>query len=209
MENRIKAVIFDLGRVLIDFDHRLSAQKISDLTGKSAEDVYRLFFDSRLIQRFEEGKLSADAFFREVKKLLGLEVAYDEFLPVWNRIFFLTEENKQVYALAKFLKKRYTVALLSNINCLHHAYLKETFPVFDAFHRIFTSYELGHIKPDPQIYCAVLAALAIQPHEAFYVDDRAELIEQAARLGIHSYIYKGVAQLKSDLASCGIDCPPA
>lgn len=204
MENRIRAVIFDLGRVLIDFDHQISSRKISSRTGKSAREVYDLFFDSRLIQRFEEGKLSADAFFQEVKKLLGIEVAYEEFLPVWNQIFFLTEENKQVYALAKSLKNRYTVALLSNINILHYAYLKENFPVFDAFHHIFTSFELGHIKPDPRIYRAVLARLAIQPHEAFYVDDRAELVEQAAALGIRSYIYKGIAQLKVDLASCGV-----
>lgn len=203
MDN-IRAVIFDLGRVLVDFDHRISAEKISSLAGKSSKEVYDFFFNSPLIQSFEEGKISLEDFFAEVKMRLGLKISFREFLPVWNGIFFLTEENKKIYQLSKRLKKDYKVALLSNVNILHFEHLKKNFPVFDAFDFIFTSYESGCSKPDPRIYQKVIEALKCPPCEIFYTDDREELIDVAKKIGLRSFVYKGFEQLKHDLASCGI-----
>ena len=202
----IKAVIFDLGRVLIDFDHWISAKKLSSLTRKSPQELYDLFFDSRLVQSFEEGKIPAQDFFREVKDALDLKIGFEEFVPLWSEIFFLSEENQKVYQLAKQLRRRYIVALLSNVNVLHLDYIKKNFPVWDAFHHVFASCELGFIKPHPEIYRKALEGLGIKPAEAFYVDDRKELVLEAKKLGIRGFVFQGVAQLKKDLASCGIEC---
>jgi len=201
---QIQAVIFDLGRVLLDFDHAIAARKISALSRKSPEEIYRLFFDSRLIQAFEAGKISPEDFFAEVKRMLSLSVGFGEFLPIWNEIFFLTDQNRQVYNLARRLRGRYRVALLSNVNCLHFEYVQKTFPIFDVFDFLLLSYELGHVKPDPQIYRRSLSIIGTKPEETFYVDDRPELIAQAQKLGLRAFVYQGIDQLKADLASCGI-----
>jgi HAD superfamily hydrolase (TIGR01509 family) len=202
--DNIRAVIFDLGRVLVDFDHRISAEKISFLAGKDSKEVYDLFFNSPLIQSFEEGKVSPKEFFAEVKKRLEIEISFEEFLPVWNDIFFLTDENRSVCQLSRHLKKYYKVALLSNVNILHFEHLKNNFPLFDAFGHIFTSYEIGFIKPDPRIYQKAIDSLKCLPQEIFYTDDREELINAAKNIGLRSFVYKGIEQLKQDLASCGI-----
>lgn len=204
MQNHIKAVIFDLGRVLIDFDHWIAADKISKFTEIKPEEIFPLFFDSGLIQSFEEGKISAKDFFSEVKKILSLGIGFEEFLPIWNKIFFITEQNKAVYELAKSLKGRYKVAMLSNVNELHFEYLKKEFQIFDAFDYVLTSYGLGRIKPHPEIYQMALKIIGAEASQTFYVDDRPELITEAGKLGIHSFVYKGIGQLKKDLASCGI-----
>jgi FMN phosphatase YigB (HAD superfamily) len=201
----IKAIVFDLGNVLISFDHAIAARRIAKLSHKSLEEIYRLFFDSDLTQHFEEGKLSSQDFFLQVKEMLGLSIEYEEFLPIWNEIFFLTDENHQVYGIAKGLTATHTTALLSNINELHFNYLKARFPVFDVFHHLFASYALGAIKPNPSIYKKALETLKVKPDEAFYVDDRAELIEKASLLGMRAFLYRGPAQLIKDLSSCGID----
>lgn len=203
MQSRIRAVIFDLGNVLVDFDHMIAARRICAFTEKTPAEMYGLFFDSELTGLFEEGKISPQGFFAQVKKLLGLNLSFDEFLPIWNEIFFLSEKNRSVYDIAKKLKANYKVALLSNVNILHFDYLKKEFPVFDAFHQIFTSYEAGLRKPHPVIYQNALSALGEEPPFVFYTDDRQDLINEAARLGIRAFQFTTIEKLKEDLNSVG------
>ena len=203
--NGVKAIIFDLGNVLIDFNHMSAAKRISAFTTKSPQEVFNLFFDSGLTGIFEEGKISPEEFFSNVKELLNLKLDYAGFLPVWNEIFFLTEKNQAVYNLAKTLKSHYKLALLSNINILHFDYLKKNFThLFGAFHNIITSFELGFRKPHPLIYKKALDILGVKPQEAFYTDDRPELVSAARQLGTRSFIFKGIEQLKKDLLDSGI-----
>jgi len=207
--HNIKAVIFDLGNVLIDFDHMIAAKRISKFTDKTPQEIFNLFFDSELTALFEEGKITALNFFSEVKKILNSKLDYAQFLPIWNEIFFLSEKNQAVYNLAKILKNHYRIALLSNINILHFDYLKKNFSVFDAFHNIITSFESGTRKPDPLIYKKTLDLLEAAPQNTFYTDDRAEFIEKACNLGIRSFVFRDAEQLKRDLSGNGININPA
>ena len=200
----MKAVIFDLGNVLINFDHRIAAKKIARFSGKSPEEIFSLFFDSEITGMFEEGKISPLEFFSEVKKLLGADISYQEFLPIWNEIFFLNDENRKVHGLARSLKKNYKVALLSNVNILHFEFVKNKFVSLEAFHSVIASYEVGLRKPHPEIYKKALKSLGVSAEETFYTDDRIELIESAKALGIRGFVYKNSAQLEVDLLSVGI-----
>jgi len=136
--------------------------------------------------------------------MLGSQMAYEDFLPVWNEIFILSEKNEQVHALAKELGEKYTVIVLSNINALHHEYIQKKFAVLQAFDKVFTSYEIGFRKPHPQIYKTVCSMLKVSPEHIFYTDDRAELVDAAKKLGINSFVFTGLKQLKQDLKSVGI-----
>jgi len=200
----VKAIIFDLGNVLVNFDHRIAVRKISPLCAKTEEEIFNFFFDSPLTGLFEEGRIEPEEFFSEVKKALKLDIDYEAFLPVWNEIFFLTDSNRSVYKLAKALNKNYRLALLSNINTLHFAYLKDHFPIFDPFHDLLLSFEMKLKKPDVRIYKKALAALAVKPQETFYTDDRPELIESARALGMQGFVFSGVEQLKNDLLNAGV-----
>ncbi|MBM3246740.1 MAG: HAD family phosphatase [Candidatus Omnitrophica bacterium] len=203
-DHKVKAIIFDLGNVLVDFDHRIAAGRIANFCDRNSEEIFSLFFDSELTGLFEEGKLSPQDFFSEVKKILNLRLDYAAFTPIWNEIFFLSRKNRGVYNLALGLKENYQVALLSNINILHFDYLKKNFPVFDAFHHIITSYEVGLRKPHPAIYQQALQTLNLAAGEVFYTDDRDDLIEKAGDLGIKSFHFESVDKLKADLSRAGI-----
>ncbi len=200
----VKAIIFDLGNVLIDFDHTIAAKRISAFCDKSAEEIFALFFDSELTGLFEEGKISPQDFFLKIKETLNLKLEYDTFVSIWSEIFFLTKQNRCVYNLTQCLKEHYQVALLSNINSLHFGYLKKNFPVFDAFHHIIVSYEVGLRKPHPLIYQKTLEILNVSAQNAFYTDDRAELIEKAKDLGIKSFHFQNTEKLKADFLSVDI-----
>lgn len=193
-----------MGNVIIDFNHRIAAERISKFTNKTGQEIYDLFFDSKLTSLFEEGKISPQQFFLKVKEILNLKLNFDEFVPIWNEIFFLSEKNTAIYNLACALKSHYRIALLSNINILHFEYIKKTFPVLNNFPNIITSYEAGFRKPHPEIYRIALKVLGVSAENCFYTDDRPELIEGARKLGIEGFVFKSVEQLEKDLLGSGV-----
>lgn len=204
-DHAIKAIVFDLGNVLIDFDHMIAARRISKFCEASLDEIYNLFFDSSLTCLFEEGRLEPEEFFLELKKILKLKISYKEFIPIWNEIFFLTPKNKSIYRIALSLKSNYTLCLASNINILHFEYLKKKFSVFDAFHKIFLSYRLNLRKPSPLFYRKILDQLSLKPQEVFYTDDRKELVEVANNLGFKGFVFLNVGKLKEDFLKVGIN----
>ncbi len=204
MALKIKAIIFDLGNVLLNFDHMIAAKRISGFTDKGAEEIYQMFFDSPVTRLFEEGKITPADFFKQVKHKLALNIGFEVFLPIWNEIFFLSENNLLVCNLAKDLSLHYKLAILSNINALHMGYIKDNFPVFCAFKNFFASCELGMVKPDPLIYKKAMELLGVSPEEVFYTDDRKELVAEASKMGIKANVYTDPLQLENDLISCGI-----
>lgn len=205
MERRIEAIIFDLGGVLIDFDHTVAARRISQFSDKTAEEIFALFFDSALVVNFEEGKIGPEDFFKKIKETINLRIDYEVFLPIWNEIFFQTEGNKEVLELARCLKGRYEICVLSNVNTLHFNYIRDNFRIFDVFPRVIASCELGMRKPHPLIYRRALEELGVRDAAGvFYTDDRAELVEAAALIGIKARVFKNAPQLKKDLFNLGV-----
>ncbi|MDD5059749.1 MAG: HAD hydrolase-like protein [Candidatus Omnitrophica bacterium] len=202
--SEIKVVLFDLGKVLVDFDHLRAAERISSFCKRTPLQIYNLFFESQVTIDFEAGKISPQNFYLKVKEMLDLDLSFNSFIPIWNDIFFLSPKNRSVYRLINILRANYETALLSNINTLHYEYLKEKFPVFGVFDKIFLSFEMGLIKPDKEIYKKVIGELKVRAQEIFYTDDRQELVESAASLGMKAKIFVNFAQLMSDLEEAGI-----
>ena len=200
----IKAVIFDLGNVLIGFDHTIAVKKILKHTPKKSRDIYDLFFDSDLTQEFEKGKTGKLEFFQQVQTALELKISYGEFLPIWNEIFFLKPESEDfVGSLNSGIK----LALLSNINQLHYEYIREEFSstigLFEP-DKIIPSFRTGFIKPDKEIYDLALKALDVPRESVVYVDDRLDLIEAALSYGIKSIQFKSAKELKQKFQDLGI-----
>lgn len=204
MADSIKVILFDLGRVLVDFDHKRAAERISSFCPKSPVEIYNLFFESPATVAFEAGKISPEDFYIQVKQMLDLKLSYDSFIPIWNDIFFLTPKNRSIFRLVNILRAGYKTALLSNINTLHYEYLKKRFPVFGVFDKIFLSFELGLIKPDKEIYNLVIRQLKVCPQEIFYTDDRADLVESAKTSGIRGCVFSSLEQLIKDLQGAGV-----
>lgn len=204
MSQGIKVILFDLGNVLIDIDYDIAAKRIAYFCGKGPKEIINLLLGFNITSRFEEGKISPEDFFSQVKEILDLKISYASFVPIWNEIFFLSAKNRSVYSLANNLRNNYRIAVLSNINMLHYDYIKDSFPIFNIFNEVFASCKMGLIKPDPRIYKQVLEALDVKPEEVFYTDDREELIKSAEALKINSFVFTDFKKLKNDLISLGV-----
>lgn len=204
VKTNIKAILFDLGNVTVNFNHYLAVEKIKHLASKATEEIYQLFFDSNITGLFEEGKLSPEEFYREVKKLLNFEINYAEFTGIWNGIFFVSPDNLKVQGLIKKFKERFKVILISNINKLHYDYLVKEYAVFNDFDKHVLSYEVGARKPDSLIYRTALKAAGVAIGEAVYIDDREDLVNEGRALGIKSVCFKNYPALLADLSELGL-----
>jgi len=208
MAQEIKVLLFDLGRVLVDFDHLRAAQRIAGFCSKTPAQIYDLFFESGVTIAFEAGKITPEDFYLQVQQMLDLKLSYVSFEPIWNDIFFLSAKNRLVFGLVNSLRVNYKTALFSNINILHYEHLKKNFPVFGAFDKIFLSFQMGLVKPDKEAYNVVIQGLGVVPEEIFYTDDRPELVESAKSLGIQGCVFTNFSQLVSDLGNHGITFLP-
>ncbi|MDP1854295.1 MAG: HAD family phosphatase [Candidatus Omnitrophota bacterium] len=200
----IKAILFDLGNVTVNFDHYLAVERIKNFTDKNTGEIYQLFFDSNLTGLFEEGKLTPVEFYRKVKELLSMEIGYEEFVAIWNEIFFLTDDNLKVHNLIKKLKEKFTVVLISNINKLHYDYLIKEYAIFEEFDKHVLSYEVGSRKPGPLIYRKALKEAGAGIKEAIYIDDREDLVKEGKALGIKSICFKNYLALLASLSNLGV-----
>ncbi len=197
----VRAFLFDLGNVLVQFDHLTAAQKITAGTGASADALFQLLFESPLVVDHAEGRISTRKFYEEVSRRLGLSVGYEAFLDVWNHIF---TEDPEMTALLRKLMKSYPAYLISNINRPHFEYLRELCPVLKEMNGWILSYEVGTLKPNALIYHRALELVRMPAAEIFYVDDREDLIEAGHRIGFQTHRFAGYGRLLEDLRSRGV-----
>lgn len=192
-----RVILFDLGRVLIDFDHYIAVRRIRPFCSLEEKDIFNLFFDSHLIDRYEKGLISSFDFFQQVKKMLNAKITYEEFVPIWNEIFM---PHPGMLEVLELLKDNYRLYMVSNINEQHFKYLELKFKEhFKYFSYIFLSYELGLRKPDPKIYEFIINYLKMPAKDIIYTDDRIELVVAAKKLGIDAFLFESSDSFKQSL----------
>jgi putative hydrolase of the HAD superfamily len=205
ISNGIEAVLFDLGNVVVRFDHRIAARKIGKFSSLPAEKIYDLFFDSPLVQSFEEGRVSSAEFFERIKDMLSLNIGYEEFVPIWNEIFF---ENPGIEEIIGRLKKRFKIFLISNVNQLHFDYIRNRFDILGEFEKFILSYQVGARKPDRKIYEMAIKETGLAAEKILYTDDRLELIEAGRSLGLGAIHFKGVKEFNEELRRLNLISQP-
>ena|GEM_PF-78628 len=197
----VKAFLFDLGNVLVRFDHMAAARKITEGTGAAPEKLFEMFFESPLVVEHDTGRISTQQFYEEVSRHIGMKIPYERFLEVWNDIFVADEAMSR---LVGRLLEEYPCYLISNTNRPHFEYLRRFCPVLERLNGWILSYEVGHLKPNPAIYHRALEIARLPPSEIFYVDDRDDLIQAAHSMGFQTHRFGGYEGLAAALEARGI-----
>ena len=195
--NKPELIIFDLGRVLVDFDFRLVIRRLKRHTTFSEKEIRRYFMQTPLWDAFECGEVEPKDFFLQLSKELKLQkLTFKEFAPIWNSIF--TEKHDSVSILAR-LKGRYRIALLSNVNIMHWEHVRETHDFIEWFDHPIASWEMGCRKPDADIFLKTLHIAGVAPQKAIFIDDLEEHVLAARSLGIRAHQFISAPQLLRDL----------
>ena len=200
----IRGVIFDFGNVICSFDVEIFLAKLHEWSGLDVETLRDRIYGSRLHSRYERGEISSERFYREISRLTGARVSAEEFAEGFSDIFTPLEST---HGLIRALKGRYRLGLLSNTNEWHFERHIRKVPVFPLFDAVTLSFEVGALKPEPEIYLDALRKLSLPPEACVFIDDIGKYAEGAAALGIRGIRYTGPAELLRELPGLGV-VPP-
>ena len=202
-----KVIVFDLGKVIFDYDLSIIANSLSEYS--SEKNLFNnmeefMLSNENLFANYEKGLISSVDFYKKIVELLFLkDLSFEKFSDIWNNIF---TPNQDVIDLIISLSHRYELALLSNTNELHFDYLYKRYPdVFYNFKKLHLSYLMNLRKPDSDIYEQVIKIHNIEPNNMFFTDDNRKNVYSAMFLGIRAYFFKNCSKLIQDLVSFGIE----
>jgi putative hydrolase of the HAD superfamily len=202
-EPPIQAILYDLGNVILPFNHYQIAEKLCrSAQRKEFQDPQKLFsylFDLQkgVMNRFDVGKVSPRKFFQSLKENLGLSLSFDEFTPIWNDIFV---EDQEVSQIILSQKGRWRLGLLSNTDPLHFNYILTKFAIMKAFDKWILSYEVGFKKPAVEIFQTAIEWASVEPQKILFIDDVKTHVEVAISLGMHGIHFISAEQLKKELS---------
>jgi FMN phosphatase YigB (HAD superfamily) len=196
-----RAILFDLGRVLVHFDFQRAYRQLEKFCPHPATEIPKRLAGTGLVQRYECGLVDSRDFVAELTKILDLKVDFNDFCAVFCAIF---AENLVPESLVEELASRYRLVLLSNTNEIHFDMIRRTYPVIRHFHQLVLSYEVKHMKPQPEIYRAAIEAARCRPEECFYTDDIPEFIEGARKMGMDAVQFESAEQLQREMRARGI-----
>ena len=185
-----KNIIFDLGNVLLEWNpHRFL--KHMDLP-LHFMDV----FQSLLWATHDGGLLTREELIAKLPTQYDKEV----FAYCLERIApSLTPITEMIETLHEVRRKGYKVYILSNMPQELHHELKQLHDFFQYFDGQVYSYEVKAIKPQPQIYQALMNTYKLKGDESIFIDDLEMNIQAAKELGIGGIVCKNPAQVRSEL----------
>ena len=198
----IEVVYFDLGKVIVDFDHSRAAQELLKVTPLSLKEAMAVLSDGELVSEYETGRLSSQEHYRKVCRRLQMEVSIEKFRELWGSMFL--PEPLLSESFLQDLKKRYRLMLLSNTNEIHFDFVIQHYPILRMIEERLLSYQAGCMKPEARIFELAIEKAGVAPENIFFTDDRPENIEAARRAGIQALQFQSESQLKRDMLSWGM-----
>jgi putative hydrolase of the HAD superfamily len=198
----IKTVISDLGKVIIFFDNQIFFEKMAEFCPFTSEEIRRLaFIESNFRESFDAGKITPEEFYAIVVRKLEAEIDYKGFFSIYNNVFSL---NPPVLDIMQRLKRNYRMVLLSNTDVMRFGFIKKKFPEIMVFDEYVLSYEVGFLKPHPQMYKNALKKAEAAPGECIFIDDIKENVQSAEELGIRGVQFGTQINLESVLKGMGL-----
>ena len=169
------AIVFDLGKVLVDFDFGIAAKKIAARSTRPPAEIKSFIDQTPLLMDYESGRVTRREFFECVRAATGFRGTIEEFGEFFADIFTPIEPMTELHAALR--RQKIPAYIFSNTNDLAIEHIRHNFPFFKNFDGYIFSYEVGAMKPQPKIYEAMEKMSGRRGADLIYIDDRVENIE--------------------------------
>ncbi len=190
-------IYFDLGNVLVHFDHEIAVRNLASLAGCSLDTIRRLVFAEGLAHRYERGEISTGEVCRTLRKELKTAVGDESICRALSDIFDL---NLAVMPLVTGLRCRNpSIGILSNTCEAHWDFINRRYSLSRLFPVHALSYELGATKPDSSIYLDAAEKAGVPPESAFFCDDILANVAGAKAAGYDAVQFRDAPQLAHEL----------
>ncbi|MEZ4711045.1 MAG: HAD family phosphatase [Caldilineaceae bacterium] len=194
----MKAIIFDLGRVLIDYDHVQTLAGVAAISQVTADEI-RALTAGDVGAKLGIGQMRAREFYEYLVNHAGVDANFDAFINAYAA-GIARNETALAYSRLLRLRPQHRVGILSNTNEAHVLWLRQHLPELSEFDSVIMSNEVGLAKPDAAIYELALARLDAEAGQTIFIDDLAENVRSARALGmagiVHENWRKTTAQLE-------------
>ena len=195
----IDTVIFDVGRVLVALDFKLILGCLAQ--SKQAYTMPEVIAAIDL-EAHERGEFPGEVL---LDRLHGLSPGVER-QAVYEGWLGMFEPVHEMFALARQLKQRYRVYLLSNVGDLHWAHLNEQYDLIGAVHDVLPSFQAGVIKPDEKIYELAEQQFNLTAQRTVFIDDLLPNVNTARQRGWHSIQHHTPQQTIQSLRELGVEC---
>ena len=192
---KVRAIIFDIGRVLIRIDASRAMKGLATGLSLSPDELWSAIEKDPRWKDWQEGRIAARDWYLHMKQRFGGSVTFEEFTKTWNLV--LDPEPIHPNEMFERLSKNYRLALLSNTDPIHVAHMESQYDFLAYFPARIYSCAVGVTKPNPLIYREALRACRVRAEEAVYIDDIAANVEAAQRLGMAGIQFESPMQLAS------------
>jgi glucose-1-phosphatase len=197
------ALLFDLGRVVLDIDFNRTLRLWADHAGCEPVHLVERFSRDGPYRRHERGEISDAAFFAGLRTSLGVDLSDAQFLEGWNAIF--AGEIPGIDRLLARAAQRLPLYAFSNTNNSHVEYFSEEYAdVLGHFRELFLSSSIGLRKPDAEAYDHVVKAIGVPAERIVFFDDLAENVEGARDRGLIAVHVTSPDDVAKALAALGI-----
>lgn len=195
-------VVFDLGKVLLDFDYGIMTRQLEPLCRIKGKELKLAIDQSPLLHRYETGLISTPELYAEFSKETGYAGTLNEFSAAFADIF--SEISPMVELHARLHQRGVPTFIFSNTNELAVGHVRRKFPFFAKFTGYIYSHEVKAMKPMPKIYEAVEAMSGKRGAEILYIDDRQENVEAGAARGWHTVFHKEPGETRKVVEEHGL-----
>jgi HAD superfamily hydrolase (TIGR01509 family) len=174
-------VVFDLGKVLVDFDYSIAVRRIAARSRMTIQEIARFMSHSPLFTQYELGALTTQQFCDEICRVAGFHATPAEFGEYFADIFVPIEPMVRLHAA---LRQRGLAAyVFSNTNELAAEHIRRSFPFYANFDGYILSYQHGVMKPDARLYEILEREAGRRGADLLYLDDRPENVAAGAARG--------------------------
>ena len=197
------ALLFDLGRVVLDLDFDRTLRTWAQHAACEPAQLASRFLRDELYRCHEKGEISDEAFFAGLRSSLGIELSDEQLIEGWNAIFI--GEMPGINELLARAARRLPLFAFSNTNAAHVAYFSSRFAeVLRHFRKIYLSSTIGLRKPDAEAYDHVVQAIGVPADRIVFFDDLAENIASARQRGLKAVLVTSPEDVAKSLDALGI-----
>jgi glucose-1-phosphatase len=197
------ALLFDLGRVVIDVDFSKAIACWAGHAGCAPDDIVSRYVQDEAYHHHERGTIEDAAFFSNLREMLGITISDAQFLEGWNAIF--AGEIDGIAPLLARAAEHLPLYAFSNTNRPHVAHFSTAYAeVLSHFREIFLSSSIGLRKPDAEAYDHVVKAIGVPASRIVFFDDLAANIEGARARGLQAVQVRSSADVAQALDALGI-----
>lgn len=200
-----KAVMFDLGGVLVDLDASICIENFKTRAGfETITDYLDVCHQKGMISDLEEGVISVDEFYEQCLAHCRPGATREDIRESFCSLLRGMQPYKGELLRALYAKG-YRLYALSNNNPITMEVIAAQIaeggaPMDKYFSGVFISSEMKLLKPGPEIFRAAIAATGFEPGEIFYVDDSRRNVDGALAVGLDAAWYDPSTSLGDVLA---------